>query len=147
MLISQVANVFVEKMPFNQFLKISVKSLDAEQAQITFPWQDVFIGNPTQKILHGGVISAVLDNVGGMLAAASIIDKLEEIDVLSIQKKLATLGTIDLRTDYLRPGKGLEFTASAKLIRSGNKVCVCRMELHNEQGVQIAFGTGTYLVG
>ncbi|MFY8327704.1 thioesterase family protein [Pseudoalteromonas sp. ZZD1] len=147
MLISQVANVFVEKMPFNQFLQISVKSLDSEQAQITFPWQDVFIGNPTQKILHGGVISAVLDNVGGMLAAASIIDKLEEIDVLSIQKKLATLGTIDLRTDYLRPGKGLEFTASAKLIRSGNKVCVCRMELHNEQGVQIAFGTGTYLVG
>ncbi|WP_369676616.1 thioesterase family protein, partial [Enterococcus faecium] len=95
----------------------------------------VFIGNPTQKILHGGVISAVLDNVGGMLAAASIIDKLEEIDGLDIQKKFATLGTIDLRTDYLRPGKWLEFTASAKLIRSGNKVCVCRMELHNEQGV------------
>ncbi len=147
MLINQVANIFVEKMPFNQFLQISVKSLDSEQAHITFPWQDVFIGNPSQKILHGGVISAVLDNVGGMLAAASIIDKLEEIDVLSIQKKLATLGTIDLRTDYLRPGKGAEFTASAKLIRSGNKVCVCRMELHNEQGVQIAFGTGTYLVG
>ncbi|WP_210114653.1 thioesterase family protein [Pseudoalteromonas sp. KS88] len=147
MLINQVANIFVEQMPFNQFLQISVKSLDAEQAQITFPWQDVFIGNPSQKILHGGVISAVLDNVGGMLAAASIIDKLEEIDMLSIQKKLSTLGTIDLRTDYLRPGKGDEFTASAKLIRSGNKVCVCRMELHNELGVQIAFGTGTYLVG
>jgi len=117
------------------------------KAKITFPWQDVFIGNPAQKILHGGIISAVLDNVGGMLAAASVIDKLTDLDMNSVQKKLATLGTIDLRTDYLRPGKGDVFTASATLIRSGNKVCVCRMELHNEQSVQIAFGTGTYLVG
>ena len=106
-----------------------------------------FIGNPAQKILHGGIISAVLDNVGVMLAAASVIDKLTDLDMNSVQKKLATLGTIDLRTDYLRPGKGDVFTASATLIRSGNKVCVCRMELHNEQSVQIAFGTGTYLVG
>ena len=147
MLMSQVADVFISQMPFNQFLQLSVKSLDSEQAQISFPFQDVLIGNPVQKILHGGVISAVLDNVGGMLAAASVINKLTSFDIVSVQQKLATLGTIDLRTDYLRPGKGEEFTASARLIRAGNKVCVCRMELHNEQGVQIAFGTGTYLVG
>jgi uncharacterized protein (TIGR00369 family) len=147
MLIEQVGALFVNGMPFNQFLNISVESLSPEQAKITFPWQDVFIGNPAQKILHGGIISAVLDNVGGMLAAASVIDKLTDLEMNSVQKKLATLGTIDLRTDYLRPGKGDVFTASATLIRSGNKVCVCRMELHNEQPVQIAFGTGTYLVG
>ena len=147
MLIEQVGALFVNGMPFNQFLNISVESLSPEQAKITFHWQDVFIGNPAQKILHGGIISAVLDNVGGMLAAASVIDKLTELDIPSVQQKLATLGTIDLRTDYLRPGKGETFTASATLIRSGNKVCVCRMELHNEKAIQIAFGTGTYLVG
>ena len=146
-LIKHVGVLFVNEMPFNQFLNISVESLSSTKAKITFPWQDVFIGNPAQKILHGGVISAVLDNVGGMLAAASIIDKLEVVDLHSAQQRLATLGTIDLRTDYLRPGKGELFTASATLIRSGNKVCVCRMELHNELSLQIAFGTGTYLVG
>lgn len=147
MLIEQVGAIFVNEMPFNQFLQIAVESLSAEHAKISFPWQDTFIGNPTQKILHGGVISAVLDNVGGMLAAASIIGKLTDLDLPSVHKRLATLGTIDLRTDYLRPGKGSLFVASATLIRAGNKVCVCRMELHNEHGVQIAFGTGTYLVG
>ena len=147
MLIEQVGALFVNNMPFNQFLKIAVESLSTEQAKISFPWQDVLIGNPVQKILHGGVISAVLDNVGGMLAAASVIGKLDDADLPSVHKRLATLGTIDLRTDYLRPGKGEVFIASAKLIRSGNKVCVCRMELHNEQSVQIAFGTCTYLVG
>ena len=78
MLIEQVGALFVNGMPFNQFLNISVESLSPEQAKITFPWQDVFIGNPAQKILHGGIISAVLDNVGGMLAAGSAIDKLNE---------------------------------------------------------------------
>jgi uncharacterized protein (TIGR00369 family) len=146
-LTQQVGELFVKGMPFNQFLNISVDEINAEQAKISFPWQDVFIGNPAQKILHGGVISAVLDNVGGMLAAASVIDKLTDLESVSVQKKLSTLGTVDLRTDYLRPGKGALFTASATLIRAGNKVCVCRMELHNELGVHIAFGTATYLVG
>jgi acyl-coenzyme A thioesterase PaaI-like protein len=32
-------------------------------------------------------------------------------------------------------------------MRTGKKVAVTRMELHNEEGVLIAVGTGTYLVG
>lgn len=146
-LIRQVEKIFVTQMPYNQFLGISVGYLDAERAEIHLPWKDEFIGNPTQRILHGGVISAVLDNVGGMLAAASIIDKLSDDELHSVRSKLATLGTIDIRTDFIRPGRGSAFIASAQLIRSGNKVCVCRMELHNDDGVQIAFGTATYLVG
>ena len=35
----------------------------------------------------------------------------------------------------------------AEIIRSGSRVAVCRMELHNEQRVHIAYGTGTYMVG
>ncbi|WP_261591582.1 thioesterase family protein [Pseudoalteromonas holothuriae] len=147
LLINQVGNIFVEQMPFNRLLGISIHTLNAKCAMIELPWKDEFIGNPTQKILHGGVISAVLDNVGGMLAAASIINKLPDEELCNVPHKLATLGTIDIRTDFLRPGRGESFIASATLIRSGNKVCVCRMELHNEQNLQIAFGTGTYLVG
>lgn len=52
-----------------------------------------------------------------------------------------------MRVDYLRPGKGQEFIATAQVIRRGKKVAVCRMELHNEKGTHIAFGTGTYMIG
>lgn len=61
--------------------------------------------------------------------------------------RLSRLGTIDLRIDYLRPGRGTRFSASAMLLRSGNKVAVVRSELHNELGTLIAVGTGTYLCG
>ena len=39
------------------------------------------------------------------------------------------------------------FTASSHILRSGNKVSVARVELHNEKQVHIASGTATYIVG
>lgn len=44
------------------------------------------------------------------------------------------MGTIDLRTDYLRPRKGEQFIAIAHIVRNGSKVAVTRMEMHNELG-------------
>ena len=57
-------------------------------------------------------------------------------------------GTIDLRVDYLRPGRGERFTAtSSPVLRAGNKVAVARVELHNEEQLYIASATATYMVG
>jgi uncharacterized protein (TIGR00369 family) len=64
-----------------------------------------------------------------------------------MRKRLERTGTIDMRVDYLRPGRGELFTATARIIRHGNKVAVTRMELRNETGEQIALGTATYAVG
>ncbi|MDU7768605.1 MAG: carbon starvation CstA family protein, partial [Serratia marcescens] len=47
---------------------------------------------------------------------------------------------------YLRPGRGEHFVASASVLRSGNKVAVARVELHNHDGLHIATATATYLV-
>jgi len=49
-------------------------------------------------------------------------------------------GTIDLRIDYLRPGKGEHFIASGKILRVGKKVGVVQTELRNEQDELIAVG-------
>jgi uncharacterized protein (TIGR00369 family) len=60
---------------------------------------------------------------------------------------LTKIGTIDLRIDYLRPGKGNYFVATGAIMRAGRRVSVTRMELYNDQNVLIAVGTGTYIVG
>ena len=57
------------------------------------------------------------------------------------------MGTIDMRVDYLRPGRGERFTATSSLLRAGNKVAVARVELHNQQRDYIATATATYLIG
>ncbi len=60
---------------------------------------------------------------------------------------LGSGGTIDLRIDYLLPGKGRYFIASGSILRIGNKVAITRMELHNDEQRLIAAGSGTYMLG
>jgi len=57
------------------------------------------------------------------------------------------LGTIDLRVDFLRPGKGAHFIATAQVMRLGSRVASVRMELENDAGELIATGAGSFMVG
>lgn len=143
----ELAHIFMERMPFNRLLDLQLQHYSASHIELRLPWHDQLIGNPMQKILHGGVTAAVLDVTGGMLAGAGVIMANPHLTPSELAAKLGKMGTIDLRTDYLRPGRGAHFVATASILRAGNKVCVCRMEMHNDQGEHIAFGTGTYLVG
>jgi len=143
-----VIEFFNHHMPFNQLLGFEVSKIGADKAEISLAWDDKLMGNPIQKILHGGVTAAILDTVGSVAALLYGIKNLDsEAAVTEFQQALPNGGTLDMRVDYLRPGKGQVFIASAEVIRRGRKVAVCRMELHNEQGLHIATGTGTYMVG
>ena len=146
-LLAQVAHLFVERMPFNRLLGLAIPRFDLDGVEVCFAMDDKLIGNPASGILHGGVTAAVLDVAGGLMAIAGAAERLKRLEPAEMSKRLARISTIDLRIDYLRPGHGLQFTASAEIIRSGSRVAVCRMELHNEQRVHIAYGTGTYMVG
>jgi uncharacterized protein (TIGR00369 family) len=145
-LLPYIAATF-DQMPFNRLLGLQVSRFAEDQVEVHFPWAEQLVGNPIQQILHGGVIATVLDVAGGMMAVASALERFSNIEQSELVQRFGKMSTIDIRTDYLRPGRGKHFIATARVIRAGNKVAVCKMELHNEQGVHIALGTGTYLVG
>ena len=130
------------QIPVNRVLGLHLEELGAGIAKITFGMRNELVGNFSKGILHGGVISGTLDVVGGMAAMmAETADPAHKV-----MERWSSLGTIDMRVDYLRPGAGERFVATGRVIRSGRKVCVTRMELHNEADVLIATGTGTYIV-
>lgn len=145
-LLNYIAAAF-NGMPFNKLLGLTVTRFDEEGAEVRFLWSEQLVGNPLQQILHGGVIASVLDVAGGLMAVASALGRVSQVAPEQLAERFGKMSTIDIRTDYLRPGRGQEFIATARVIRAGNKVAVCRMELHNEEGIHIALGTGTYLVG
>jgi uncharacterized protein (TIGR00369 family) len=142
-----VTLVFNEQLPFNRFLGFEAYWVTDEKIELRLPWKDELMGNPQQAILHGGVTAAILDTIGGLIAILHAVKDLAPIDPQVFQGLLAKMGTIDMRVDYLRPGRGSLFIATAEVLRKGNKVAVCRMELHNQDNEHIALGTGTYLVG
>ncbi|MBC8947621.1 MULTISPECIES: thioesterase family protein [Xenorhabdus] len=142
-----IGELFVYHMPFNRLLGLELLRFEQDYAELQFCYQEKLIGNMIHKILHGGAIASILDVAGGLVCAGNALISIETITIAEIQKRLTTLGTIDLRVDYLRPGRGEVFTASCNLIRAGNKVSVARIELHNEKQMHIASAMGTYLVG
>ncbi|MCH1931947.1 thioesterase family protein [Shewanella acanthi] len=145
--IQRVAEIFDQHVPFHNLMGLRIKRYDIDGVEVVVEMKPELIGNIHQQILHGGVTATVLDVVGGLTAFAGLVASREDWTTEELQQRLQTLGTIDMRVDYLRPGRGLVFTGTGSVIRAGNRVSVCRMELHNEQGTHIAFGTGTYMVG
>jgi len=140
------ARVFEERIPFNRVLGLRVESVDASDVVVRFDMRDELVGNFTRGNLHGGVISSVLDVVGGLVAFLALL-KREGVKSLEDEaEKFSKLGTIDLRVDYLRPGIGKTFSSRGYVLRAGRKVAVTRMELHNEEESLIAVGTGAYSI-
>ena len=136
-----------DNLPFNRHLGLKVAFLDIDRAGYSFTMKDELIGNTVHGILHGGVISAVLDTTGGLTATASALQRMKGHTRAAITDWIARVGTIDMRVDYLRPGKGTKFYSSGTVMRTGRKVAVTRMELKNQEDLLIAVGTGTYIVG
>lgn len=114
---------------------------------MTFDMREPLMGNPIFRTLQGGIIATVLDIVGGHVAFLNVFKRVKGEPFEKQLKRLSKVATIDLRVDYLHPGKGNRFIAEGWILRAGNKVAVIRMELHNEEQVLIAAGTGTYVVG
>ncbi|MEK1940584.1 MAG: thioesterase family protein [Pseudomonas sp.] len=145
--LKQAVQSFFERIPFNQMLGIRIDELSTEQVLMSLPMQPSLVGNFVHGILHGGVISALLDVTGGAMALIGAFERHQNLSSSERMARLSKLGTIDLRVDYLRPGRGQHFVAKAVLLRSGNKVAVVRSELHADDGTLVAVGTGTYLCG
>ena len=134
--------VMEEHVAFNRLLGIRIESLDPKAPALRFDMRPELVGNPARQILHGGVISAALDVAGGLAVMLRVIEKSEETP-----SSFPNIGTIDLRVDYLRPGRGRHFIASARVVRLGSRIAVTHMELHNDTGELIATGGAAYVTG
>lgn len=143
----QAVRDLFERIPFNQALGIELDEISDDKVVMHLAMKDELVGNFIHGILHGGVIASLLDVAGGAMAMVGAMGRQRHLSEPERAARLSRLGTIDLRIDYLRPGSGQRFTATAMPLRSGNKVAVVRSELHNEKGVLVAVGTGTYLYG
>ncbi|MBT3789358.1 MAG: PaaI family thioesterase [Alphaproteobacteria bacterium] len=84
------ATRFVEAIPHVKELGISVVTAAPGTAVIKLPYREDLIGNPDTGVLHGGVITTLIDTVCGFAAFSDVGDGF-------------ALATLDLRIDYLKP--------------------------------------------
>jgi uncharacterized protein (TIGR00369 family) len=133
------------RITFNQVLGLKVESL-AAPPRLRFDMRAELVGHRLSGRLHGGVTSAVLDAAGGTALMVGLADKHPHDSTEHILQRLTKLGTIDLRIDYLRPGIGAFFIATAEVLRLGGRVGSTQMRLVNDAGELIATGAGAYII-
>ena len=131
--------------PFHKLVGLTLEPTEDDSICVKFPMRSELCGHP--GILYGGIISCVIDIIGGAIVTWNQIKDIRDHPMEEQIKKLSGIRTIDLRIDYLRPGKGKEFTVTGSILREGKKVLVVRMELKNEEQSLIAVGIGSFIVG
>jgi len=122
------------EVPFNRLLGIEITQLEQGEASMSIPYREDLLGDSTRPALHGGVISSLIDVVGG----TALLTAVEKGDRLS---------TLDLRVDYLRPAGKSELTAKASVLRVGKRAGVVQIRVTSgDDKVHVAEGTGVYQI-
>ncbi len=123
-----------DHVPFNRFLGMWLGDARRGYGKLLLPFRDELVGDPFKPALHGGVISALADTVGGCAIFTAIEPGMR-------------CSTIDLRVDYLRPGKLEALVAEATVLRFGGRVVVASIQVHHgDASAPIAVAMGVYSV-
>jgi uncharacterized protein (TIGR00369 family) len=138
--------IFEEKIVFNRVLGLWIVELRPERVVGRIAMRPELVGHYSFNRLHGGVISAGLDAMGGLAVMAAIGARHMDEPPAQRLHRFGKLGTIDLRIDYLRPGIGEEFELRAEVMRLGSRVASTRMEFLGAEGKLLASGAGAYII-
>ena len=141
-----LTDLFQRRIAFNQTLGLEVLSVCPPEPRIRFAMRPGLVGHFLYGRLHGGVISAALDAMGGFALMVAIGEKHAAEAAAQVLQRFTKMGTIDLRVDYLHPGVGHSFVASAEVTRLGGRIASTQMRLANDQGVLIATGAAAYVI-
>jgi uncharacterized protein (TIGR00369 family) len=138
--------IFEEKIVFNRVLGLKIVELRPERVVGRIEMRPELIGHYSFNRLHGGVVSAGLDAMGGLAVMAAIGARHMDEPPAQRLHRFGKLGTIDLRIDYLRPAIGAAFELRAEVMRLGSRVASTRMEFLGPEGRLMSTGAGAYII-
>ena len=144
--VARLTTLFEDSIVFNRVLGLEVTEITAERVAARLAMRPELIGHHGHQRLHGGVISATLDAMGGLALMATIGARHMDESIDARMARFGRLGTIDLRVDYLHQAIGLHFSASAQVLRLGSRVASTRMEFFDAHGGLLAAGAAAFIV-
>src|SRR6202166_260116 len=118
---------------------ISERALDRAapgESWTTLKYRPVFVGDTETGVLHGGVVTAMLDETCGMAVQLALDDT-------------RAIATLDLRIDYQKPATpGLDIRAHSVCTRVTRSIAFVRSTAYEEsEHDPVATATACFMVG
>ena len=115
-------NIFNELIPFNKYIGLELVELSEGFAKATIKFKPELVGDSRIQAVHGGVISAAMDAVGG-IAGITTLTSLEDI----------------------RSARNTDLIIEARIVRSGNRIITTNMQVFTvNDNILVAEGRGVY---
>jgi len=125
----------LESLPHNAKLGIRTVELSRGRCIACIEYRPELVGDPTRGVLHGGVVTTLIDATAGAAVYSSI----------DIETPIVTL---DMRVDYLRPTEPRKrLYASAELYRLTRRIAFVRASAyHDDSKNPVAYGIASFML-
>lgn len=95
-------------------LGFELAGLEGRRVRMRVPCREDLVGDPETGVLAGGLVTTLLDHVGGMAVWVAL-------------NRFATIATLDLRVDYMRAAEpGRDLFAEAECFKRTRSVAFVR---------------------
>ena len=130
----EIIQQLAEEIPFLKALSTKVVDLERGRCCLSLPWQEDLVGDRSTGVVHGGVITTLLDSASGMA-------------VFSVIPRVMQVATLDLRIDYLRPAMPrIDIMGEATCYRLSKNVAFVRGRAFQESDCEIASSLATFML-
>ncbi|MGX1197495.1 PaaI family thioesterase [Parvibaculum sp. MBR-TMA-1.3b-4.2] len=133
--IRMMKDVLIEHVPHARALGMKVEDAARGEAWLSVPYNEDLVGDIETGVLHGGVITAMLDNACGIAVQ------------LSLPERIA-IATLDLRIDYMKPATPkLDLNAHTHCYKVTKNIAFVRgAAYHEDEEDPIATCVGTFML-
>lgn len=133
--LARVVSAFAD-IPHCRLLGMRLDEVRRGSGMMSLDWDESLVGNPQTRVVHSGVITALLDTLCGLVVMASVPEG-------------TPLATLDLRIDYLKPATPEQtIRAFAECYKVTASIAFVRgLAFHHRRDDAIAHCTGTFMLG
>lgn len=132
------ANEYLSHVPHAHRLGMRVAAHSGDVCDLVMPYSEDLVGDPDTGVIHGGAITALLDNAAGFVAREPDGNRGE-----------TAIATLDMRIDYMRPATpGADIVARAEIVRRTRNISFVRAKaFHSDPSEPIAMCTAAFMIG
>lgn len=137
-MIDQAIAEHLANIPHAAALGLRVHDASDDYVELALPYDEKLVGDPDTGVVHGGAITALLDNTAGFA-----------VRVPGTEAEPVTIATLDLRIDYMGPAvPGRDVIARAVCFKRTRSITFVRgVAYHDSPDDPIATCTATFMTG